>query len=72
MSGASQRSEHQGDRADDRSTSLPTWLVKELERAGVVDEAIEALDEAAARDLVADPNDHGLEFLDFRTWGPSP
>ena len=54
MTGASQWSERQGDRADDRSTSLPTWLVKELERAGVVDEVIEALDEESARDLVAE------------------
>jgi hypothetical protein len=61
MTGASQLSEHQGDRADDRSTSLPTWLVKELERAGVVDEAIEALDEDAARDLVAEIRSDAIE-----------
>jgi hypothetical protein len=61
MTGASQRSEHQGDRADDRSTYLPTWLVKELERAGVVDEAIEALDEDAARDLIAEVRSDAIE-----------
>jgi hypothetical protein len=33
---------------------LPTWLVKELVRAGVVDEAIEVLDEETARNLVAE------------------
>jgi hypothetical protein len=61
MTVASQRSEQQGNRADDRSTSLPTWLVKELERAGVVDEAIEALDEDAARDLVAEIRADAIE-----------
>ena len=54
MTGASQWSERQDDRADDRSTSLPTWLAKELERAGVVDEVIEALDQESARDLIAE------------------
>jgi hypothetical protein len=54
MLGDSQPIDHQADPADDRSTSLPTWLVKELERAGVVNEAIEAHDEDAALDLVAE------------------
>jgi hypothetical protein len=40
---------------------LPTWLVKELERAGVVDEAIETLDEDAARDLVAEIRSDAIE-----------
>jgi hypothetical protein len=61
MTRASQRSEQQGHRADDNSTSLPTWLVKELERADVVDEAIEALDEDAARDLIAEIRSDAIE-----------
>ena len=61
MTGASRRSERQGDGADDRPTSLPIWLVKELERAGVVDEAIEALDEDAARDLIAEIRSDSIE-----------
>ena len=61
MTGASQRSERQGDSADDRSTSLPMWLVKELERAGVVDEAIEALDEDSARELIAEIRSDSIE-----------
>jgi hypothetical protein len=61
MTGASQRREAQGDRAHDGSPSLPTWLVKELERAGVVDEAIEVLDEETARNLVAEIRSDAVE-----------
>jgi hypothetical protein len=35
--------------------------VKELERAGVADEAIEALDEETARDLVAEIRSDAVE-----------
>jgi len=61
MTGMSQRSEPQGDPADDHSTSLPTWLLKELERAGVGDETIGALDEETARDLVAEIRSDAIE-----------
>ena len=54
MAGGPQHTDQQGDPADDRFTSLPTWLLKELERAGVGDAAIEVLDEDAARNLVAE------------------
>jgi hypothetical protein len=61
MAGAQEWSEHQGTAADTRSTSLPTWLLKELERAGVVDEIIEALDEDTARDLIAEIRSDSVE-----------
>jgi hypothetical protein len=46
--------DYEADPADDRSTSLPAWLLKKLEGAGVSDEIMETLDEESARDLVAD------------------
>lgn len=61
MLGESQQIEYQGDPADDGSTSLPGWLLKELERAGVGNEIIEALDEESARDLVADIRSDAIE-----------
>ena len=57
----SQQIEHHGDPADDRSASLPAWLLKELERAGVGDETIEALDEESARELVAGIRSDAIE-----------
>jgi hypothetical protein len=54
MLGDPQEIDHKADPADDRLTSLPAWLLKELQRAGVSDEIMETLDEESARDLVAD------------------
>ena len=54
LAGASPPSELEGHLGDDSSTSLPTWLLKELERAGVGNPTIEGLDEETARDLIAE------------------
>lgn len=43
------------------STSLPTWLLKELQRAGVSDESIEGLDEERARDLITEIRSDAME-----------
>jgi hypothetical protein len=43
------------------STSLPTWLVKELRRAGVSDQSIEGLDEERARDLITEIRQDAVE-----------
>jgi hypothetical protein len=43
------------------STSLPTWLLKELKRAGVSDESIEGLDEERARDLITEIRSDAME-----------
>ena len=60
MAGAPYRGEGPSD-LDEHPQHLPTWLLKELERAGVADEAIEALDEDAARDLVAEIRSEAFE-----------
>jgi hypothetical protein len=43
------------------STSLPTWLLKELQRAGVSHESIEGLDEERARDLITEIRSDAIE-----------
>ena len=43
------------------AVSLPPWLVKELQRAGVSDEIIEGLDEETARGLVAEIRSDEIE-----------
>jgi hypothetical protein len=50
-----------GEHPEHTPMSLPAWLLKELERAGVSEEAIEGLDEEAARDLIAEVRSEALE-----------
>jgi hypothetical protein len=49
-----QGSTHAWREPESAAASLPAWLVKELQRAGVGDETIKGLDEATARDVVAE------------------
>jgi hypothetical protein len=46
---------------------LPTWLPKGLERGGVGDEVIEALDEETARDLVTKIRSGAIELAPTST-----
>ena len=43
------------------SEPLPTWLLKELQRAGVSDKSIEGLDEERARDLITEIRSDAME-----------